>query len=242
MTNDWDVSKIQALLGSAQQLRTHWSSLITHVMNFAILTNVAVWTLFIQAYIGSFRETQIWDHAYLALASTVSIVLLFLWRWYTKYLDSNIAHLYPELIYFEGELSCPSRYGTSAYLKRNLGKAGGCLHKITDYKQKAEVVARLVEKKLMGGRAHDIINWLILALVVILALIVFGLGIFEFPRIGGGATEHGLVRCELKWLCGIISIVGIVGMILLLATGQRKPSKKRMQAIITQVMKDKTEN
>jgi large-conductance mechanosensitive channel len=60
MTIDLDVNKAQALLKSAQELRTHWSGLINNVMNFAIVTNVAVWTLFIQAYIWDFRETQYW--------------------------------------------------------------------------------------------------------------------------------------------------------------------------------------
>jgi hypothetical protein len=237
MTIDLDVNKAQALLKSAQELRTHWSGLINNVMNFAIVTNVAVWTLFIQAYIWDFRETQYWVHSYLVLASTISIVLLALWRSYTAYLDNSIAHLYPELIYFEGKLSCPPEYGTSAYLKRNLGSAADFLDTMQNVEHKAKVVAQLVDKKLIGGRGHDKINLLVLIVIFILALIIFVFGIFGFPKIGAGAGEQGVVRTELKVLCGFFSICGIVCMAILLTRWQRKPCKQQVQEIVDQVTK-----
>lgn len=237
MTGGFDVNKAEALLGSSQELKMHWSGLIVNVMYFTIVALVAVWTLFIQFHLGDFKEAHVWNHAYLVLASTISILLLALWRWYTKYLDANIAHLYPELIYFEGKLSCPSQYGTSAYLKRNLGSAGDRLNEITDVEQKAEVVAHLVKKNLIGDRGHLTINLIAFGVNVLAFIIVFGFGIFECLPIGGGVPESVVLRAELKWLCGIFSVGGTIGMMALLFTWPRKPCELQIQEIITKVTK-----
>jgi len=105
------------------------------------------------------KRRHYWGHSYIAFASTISIVLLVLWRWYTRYLDNGIANLYPELIFFEGKLSCPPQYATSSYLKRNLGSAGDLLDPLS-FEQKSQVVAQLVKEKRIGDRGHAVINWL----------------------------------------------------------------------------------
>ncbi len=177
----------------------------------------------------NFDDKQFWDHSYLALASTISIVLLVAWRGYTRYLDSSIAHLYPEMVYFEGRLSCSSKYGTVAYLKRNLGVAGKFLSDSNlTYENKADIVAKLVSNRLISGRGHFKIDLISLGLVLLLAFIVFGLGIFGFPQIGGGVQEQGIVRYELKWIFGSLSGFGVVIMVYLLATRHKKPSKQQI--------------
>lgn len=234
MVGDFNETKAQALLGSTQALRMHWSGLITQVMNFAILTNVAVWTFSLQAYIDIFNREQFWAHSYIAAASTISIVLLVLWRWYTHYLDNTMCDLYPDLVFFEGKLSCPPQYGTLAYLKSSLGDIGKLLDTVPN-EQRPQVIRELVKDKLMGGRGHTVINSLTLAAVIFLALLIFGLGILGFWKIGFGATEQGIVRLDLKWICGIISIGGIISMIVLLAIWQHKPSEPQLKNIIRRI-------
>lgn len=234
MSKDLSTKEAQALLVSAQALRTHWSSLITHIMSFAILTNVAVWTFFLQAYFGNFQEYGAWAHSYIASASTISIALLVIWRWYTQYLDNNIVQLYPELVYYEQQLSCPSQYGTSGLLKRVLGSVGNFLLEDRTAEQKAYIIGQLVNRKLIGGRGHGFINWLTLAAIVSLAFIVFGLGIFEL-EVGVGAAEQGFVRLGVKIVAGVISGLSVVGMVILLIRGQRNPCEQQVQNIITRV-------
>jgi hypothetical protein len=229
---DLDTSKAQALLGSAQGLRTHWSGLITSIMNFTIVTNVAVWTLFIPIYITFFKETQTWAHAYLAVAATISTLLLAIWRTYTNYLDHNIVNLYPELIFFEGQLSCPHKYGTSGYLERVLGNAGKFLSsEEISIKVKCDVIKDLIEHKFIGGRGHRCINWLTLVATIILTLIVFlfGMGLL---KIGAGAGEQGFIRPWLMWVFGGLSIIGIILMIRLLVVGQRNPCQQLVDNIV----------
>ncbi len=60
-----EIDKVQALLASAQSLRTHWSGAIIQIMNFNIVANVAVWTIFfsiiwIILMISSFGIILIW--------------------------------------------------------------------------------------------------------------------------------------------------------------------------------------
>ncbi len=200
MSDDLDVNKAQTLLKSAHDLRMHWSGHIIQIMYFTIIALLAVWTLNAQVYMQEYNSVGFWYHAYLANAAVVSIVLLIIWRLYTKRLDNGIAHLYPELIYFEGILSCPSEYGTNAYLERNLGKAGEKLNSITDFKIKADVVKQLVDKKRIGGRLHNYINWTVLVIIAICVFIVLGLGIFECPKIVAGAVDQGSQRYRFKWL------------------------------------------
>ena len=232
MVSDDDSNKVSALLASTQQLRTHWSGLIINIMGFTIVANLAIWSFFIQPYITIFNATEYWEHSYLAFASTVSLVLLFLWRLYTRKLDLGVANLYPDLIYFEGELSCPPDYGISGYLKRELGDAGDFLQSndLTS-EQKSKVASRLVKERLIGARGHKIINWITLLMMLVLVWIVFSLGIFEL----GEANEHGIVRTNFKIICGIFSGFSFIGMVVLMLRWPRKPCEGQVEKFIDDV-------
>ncbi len=238
MVNGDDSNKVSALLASTQQLRTHLNGLIYNIIGFTIIANLAVWTLFLQPYITHFTQEQTWDHSYLAFASTISLVLLFLWRLYTRYLDLVIANLYPDFIYFEGKLSCPSDYGTSGFLKRELKDAGNFLQSgdLTS-EQKAKVASHLVNRRLSGSRGHGITNWITLLIMVGLVWIIFSLGIFEFWHLGYGANEHGIVRPDFKLICGIIGLGALIGMIILIIVWPKKPSKEQVGKIVRDTTK-----
>ena len=97
------------------------------------------------------------------------------------------------------------------------------------------------KKRKIGGRGHAAINWLTFGIVILLAFVVFGLGIFGFPQVGYGAGEQGIVSPALKVICGILSGCGVAGMIVLLLTWQRKPDNQQIQEIIDQVTKSEGE-
>lgn len=233
------IDSARALLTSTQALRTHWSGLIINLMYLVILLNLANWTIFMQMYFSVFRENGVWDHSYIAFASTITVVSLTFWRWHTKQIDDGIARLYPEFIYFEGALSCPPQFATSRYLQqpRALGDAGEFLQRDTlTYGQKAEVLGTLVDKRLVGARLHDKINWFALSVTVIMTIIIFGLGIFGLFQIGGGAMEQGIIRPELKWICGTLSILSIVLLGRIIVKRQRTPSKRQVEDIIKTII------
>lgn len=240
MTDNNDTSKAQALLSSSQTLRTHWSSSINQLMSFNIVTNIAVWTLLIEPYLKIYQDTQIWCHSYLALAATISVVLLALWRWYTYYLDTQIVNLYPEFVYYEGVLSSPDDLGTSGQITRNWGNSiKEKYHELTK-EQKVQVIKKLISNKLIGARGHSVINVITLILMVaLITIITFGCGIFDFIKLGYGAQEIGIVRPFLKIIAGGMSLLSCLVVVILLCIQPHDPTDFQINSIIDNLPQEK---
>ena len=86
-----------ALLQSTQQLRTHWSGVITSHFGYAIIINAAIWSYMLKAYVDSLSVQSVEGLTYIALAAALSAILLGLWRLYTHSIDNHIAGLYRQL-------------------------------------------------------------------------------------------------------------------------------------------------
>ena len=63
----------RALLQSIQQLRTHWSGVITTYMGYATIMNVAIWGYFLKAYLDSLSQASSGQPLYIGVAAAASV-------------------------------------------------------------------------------------------------------------------------------------------------------------------------
>lgn len=183
----------RSLLQSTQQLRTHWSSIIVTHIGYAVIINVGIWSYFLKAYIDSLAPT-ISQPLYIGIASALSSILLMLWRFYTRWIDNNIAGLYKDFLFFEGILSVPSEYGTSGYLMHAVPAVNPIFqdNKLKP-EQKREGINKLIQLKRIGRRGH---LWFDIC-TLILILCMFIASVF-------------LLRTQLTDCITIVCLIGIV--------------------------------
>lgn len=161
----------RALLTIVEQRRMHWSTTITTLIGFVVVMNVGVLGYFIGAYIrdGGARP------AFLLVGAAISAFIIGVWRLYTRYIDNNIANLYPELFIYERALSIPEEAGIVGYLVRNVKLVDKILLSETlKDEQKAEALNTLVKSKRIGYRGHrwiDVfgVSWTCVMLILSLA-------------------------------------------------------------------------
>lgn len=209
----------RALLQSTQQLRTHWSGVITSHIGYAIILNVAIWSFFLKSYTESPRvEAQL---SYIAAAAALSAISVGLWRLYTHYLDHQIAGLYPDLILYEESLSVPPSHGTLGYLKKNVpGLADVFSEKSLNAKKQSETVSGLVEKKRIGHRGHLWLDLFALGIIFIM---------FRASRFVATNPKSVFRVSDIPIIIGFFSAV--FGMV----SFQKNPSKELIEEIVNEV-------
>jgi len=144
-----------ALLQSTQQLRTHWSDVIDRRIGYIMIAIVAIWSYFLKMYINSFTPPSEVQSLYILLATTLSAMLLGVWRLDARSIDNNIALLYADFVLCERVLSVPPEHGISGYLIRSLCNLRLIL-KDEDLtpKETARGILMLSERKRIGGRGN----------------------------------------------------------------------------------------
>lgn len=145
----------EALLQSTQQLRTHWSGVIDTRVGYIMVANVAIWSYFLKAYIDSLATLS--QPLYILLATTLSAILLGLWRRDTHHIDNGITSLYADFVLCEGVLSVPPEHGISGYLIRNVSENLGLILEDTDLtpKERAKGILILFDRKRIGDRGNS---------------------------------------------------------------------------------------
>jgi len=145
-----------ALLQSTQQLRTHWSGVIDTRIGYIIVADVAIWSYFLKAYIDSLATPPEVQPLYILLATTLSAILLGVWRLDTYHIDNGITSLYADFVLCEGVLSVPPEHGTSGYLIRSIGNNLRLIleEKNLTPKERAKGILMLFERKRIGGRGN----------------------------------------------------------------------------------------
>ena len=212
----------RTLLQSTQQLRIHWSGVITTHIGYAIMINVAIWSYFLKSYIDSLAVPSEAQPLYILLATAISAITLGAWRLYTHHIDNHIAGLYPDFLLYEGILSVPSDHGTSGYLIRAVPRVDLILlsNDLTT-EQKLEGISTLVKSKRIGRRGHLAID--LFTLVVILGMLAVSLSL----------------RSELQSLLTIACFTGIcIGFLFILIglfSYQRDPSKKFIEQVLSEL-------
>lgn len=210
----------RSLLQLTQQLRTHWSGIITTHIGYAVVINVAIWSYFVKAYIDSLSGTAAGQPLYIGVASSLSSILLMLWRFYTRYIDSNIAGLYPDFLLCEGILSVPIAHGIGGYLMRAVPAVSPILlDKGLTPEEKQEGIAKLVKSKRIGRRGH---LWFdVCTLFLILGMFV---------------ASVALLRHQLNHPITVACLIGIgIGFIFTLLQFffyQREPSRELVNEIL----------
>lgn len=213
----------RAVLQSTQQLRTHWSGVITTHVGYTVVINVAIWSYFMKAYIDSLAIPEQAQPLYIGLASALSSILLMLWRFYTRYLDNHIAGLYPDFLRCEHALSVPIGSGTSGYLIREVPLVGDILQDgDLSHGQKMEGVQVLIKSKRIGRRGH---LWFDLCtLLVILVMSV----------VSGVALKQQLQN-PIVIVCFLGMAIGFFFTIFEFFYYQRQPSRKLIQETLTEL-------
>lgn len=212
----------RAFLQSTQELRTHWSGVITTHLGYAVVVNAAIWSYFLKSYIDSLASGSQAQPSYVVLAAALSALLLGLWRLYTHHVDNHIAGLYPDFLLCEAALSVGPGHGTSGYLMRAVPRVDLILsNEGLTPKQKMEGISTLVKSRRIGRRGH--LSMDVLVLVTVLGMLAAGLSLLS----------------ELSCYVAIGCIVGISIGLLLVLFGlflyQRNPSEKFIKQILSKL-------
>ena len=205
----------RALLSWAQQERLHRSTMITTVMGFIVIINVAMWSYFLPQYIAYGGGSP----TYILIPSFVSAITLAGWRHYTHLLDNQIARLYSELVYYQARLSIPPNFGIGGYLVNNVKHLEGIIDGGLSATNKSKAIEILVKSKRIGRRGQSLIDSftsIFIAVTLIISLI-------SLCRVAS-TIEEQFVPLYIVLLSGIV--VGLALAIAPLACYHRNPSEK----------------
>lgn len=195
-------SEAQALLSSTQQLRIHWSGVITSQFGLSLSINVALWSYFIAAFIGS-DEKGGFNSLYILVASSLSAFLLGLWRLYTRHIDDHIANLYSDLLHSESVLNISSDRGTSRYLSKAVPNVKNLINSDElKIKEKIKCIDILTSMKRMGERGHLNLDLFALLLILIISIISVCLIFSKYEPIGlffliGNIISIYFINCSI---------------------------------------------
>jgi len=209
----------QVLLASTQQLRTHWSGVITSHFSLSLTVNVAIWSYFVTSYVDSMKNSSTAETTFLFLASALSSSLLGLWRLYTRHIDDHIANLYPDFLLYEGVLQVPPDRSTSGYLiKAVTGLDRILLSEQLGLERKVEVISELIKSKRVGNRGHFSIDLFALIAIILMSL----LSLFLFWPLSW--------KLELLFLAG--NTIGLISVIAAMKCFQRNPCGKQLDDLL----------
>ena len=113
------------LLSIAQQRRQHLSTVIQALNGLAITIISGIWTFFLKSFldesslVNAAATPQPFAFSYIVAAAGISATVMALWRWYTKYLDSSIADIYPEILRYEQVLGIGGDAGVARYISKH---------------------------------------------------------------------------------------------------------------------------
>lgn len=227
MSNGIRQEDAQSLLRSTQQLRTHWSGVITSHLSLAITINAGIWSYFLKSYLDSVSKGSTDALSYIAFSGGISTILLGLWRLYTRYLDDNIANLYPDFLLYEGVLDVPVNRGTSGYLIRNVPNVDGILKGNFTLEKKVEAIAKVVRSKRIGSRGH----WVIDLFVSVISLFILSVTIT--------LSIQRKLDCSTSLITLSMMGVGILFLIVGILRYQRNPSENFIIEIIKEMQQAK---
>ncbi len=227
MNNTMDPNGAGALLQSTQQLRTHWSGVITTRIGYTIVALVAIWSYFLKMYIDSFTPPSEVQPLYILVATTLSAILLGLWHLDTHNRDKALASLYADFVLCEGILCVPPEHGTSGYLMRSVSRNLCLILKDSKLgpKERAKGISMLSEKKRVGGRGSLKIN--ITTLIILSGMCVASIPLQTKP------PSSLAIACYIGIVFGFV-LIGVA-----LWGSQKYPSKKDIEDILPQLKRNR---
>lgn len=121
---------------------------------------------FFKAYIDS--PNILLPTSYIIFAAGLSSVVIGIWRLYVRYLDHQIAMLYPQLMRYELGLNSIPNEGTTCYLLSQLEDKIPDLSKLSS-EEKISIVKVLVDRKRVGKRGH---KWIDIGVLIVLIIFI----------------------------------------------------------------------
>ncbi|MBA7690528.1 hypothetical protein ES703_99057 [subsurface metagenome] len=168
------------LLSIAEQRRQHLANII-NALNVLFITLIfGIAAFFLKGFLdhssmvnqpAGTDGAQPFAFSYIVLAAGLSSIILAFWRWYVRYLDDNIAELYPEIMLYESILGIPNDAGIAKHLTRQ--KTIRSVMPTLFQEQRRQLVKQLVEDRRIGRRGYtpfDIIVWCIIGGCVAIAI------------------------------------------------------------------------
>jgi len=204
MSNAIQKEDARALLQSTQNLRLAWSSALTSLIGYTMIANVAIWSYFLKAYVDALNSNLNTQSNYIIIAASVSSILIGLWRLYTRYIDNQIANLYPDFLLYEGTLSVPPDHGSCGYLIRNVPNVDLILNANINLDKKINGIKELVERKCIGNRGHILFD--IFAIVIIVMLLAASI-IIRLTKIQSLLTIFCLAGISIGLLLVLLGIL-----------------------------------
>jgi hypothetical protein len=223
MTKKLSEVNARALANLTQQQRLHWSTMITTLMGFTAVINVGIWSYFLSEYINVAGGLP----SYILIGSAVSSVTLGLWRIYSRYIDNQIAALYPELVLYEARMTAPLDLGTSGYLVRNVPNLKPIFEAKLTEEKRSKAIAMLVESKSIGNRGHKVLDLATLSVVIIL---------FIGTLLSLWRVSFLMNPIYIICLIGIVS--GLVLVIVALCHYQSNPSPELVEDVLQKLSSD----
>jgi len=229
-----ELENSRALLQNREQLRRHWSGLIINLTGFLVVAVAAILS-FITSY--AFDNLDDFSKVYSALLITAglcSTTVGFI-RWYIRSIDNQIARIYPSILRYEQILGVPGDEGIIEYLLTHWGK---------DKKEKQElltsfsnlnndervlVLKTLTDKKLLGGRGHEIIDLILLYAIGITTVVLAYLFICVAADIPTTLAVIGF----------LLMMLGLIVECLAYYNYQRNPQEEDIECAINTALSDR---
>jgi hypothetical protein len=190
------------LAGEHSRRRGYLTSVIANMGGLAIMGTLSIWAFLVKWDILFENTPNTWDmfSTRIAWASALSSVLIGLWRFYVRSLDSSIIQLYPAIYMCERMLLpeeiCTIKPPTKVQSLSKNDVASENLGWVT------------VCNKDFEGRGHNVIDWLAVILIIIFGVISIVVAYSqEVIKIGGSGTLHPIRLLLFGNIIGLLLIL-----------------------------------
>lgn len=219
------------LLQIKERLRNHWSRIINNLLGFTIVALAAIGAFFGQSYIthaGHPEKTVLFFY----LAAAASALILGLWRLYSRYIDNQVAQLYPEIFLYETNLGVAPSYGIWGYLSRNIPILSNSVSiNNLEATERVELLRQLADRKRLGTRGHLAIDIPVLLSIILLIGFAFRLLCLYYAEYLSKYDKEyfGLPYC--------LMFTGLILVIMAMRKYQRKPSAADIEQAVNAIQR-----
>lgn len=189
------------LAGEQSRRRGYLTSVISNMDALAVTGTLAIWAFLVKwDILLAERSSLVLFPTQIAWASALSSVLIGVWRFYVRFLDSSIIRLYPAIYMYELSL-LPQEICT-----RKPPTKVQPLSKDNITYDKLDWVT--VYNKNFGGRGHHIIDWIAVFFILIFGVISVGVAYTkEVITIGRFGSLHLIAFLLLGNIIGLSLII-----------------------------------
>lgn len=241
------------LLSIAEQRREHLSTAIAALNGLAVTIIVGVWTFFLKSFLdtSSFlnpaitaADSQTFAFSYVVAAAGLSAIVLGLWRLYVRYIDDEIANIYPEIMRYEQILGVDSGAGIQRSILRQ--PPIRAIFANSSPEQRQQTVAQLVKDRRIGRRGHGVIDTIVFVTLFVFVMAILGDVWLQFSN----QTLSKMVSVSeilsypllgLKWVGYVLTAAGSALCFYAFFRFQRNPTEADVTRAVRRVAKEATD-